>query len=65
MYLLFSFLSKISLSKEKEESKEKKDKQENFFKKPIFWFNLMVTILLVIGFVGELHIIQRLVSKYL
>lgn len=62
LYLLFSFLSKISLSK------EEKDKQENFFKKPkkpIFWFNLMVTILFVIGFVGELHIIQRLVSKYL
>ncbi|MCH4601093.1 hypothetical protein [Helicobacter pylori] len=59
LYLLFSFLSKISLSK------EKKDKQENFFKKPIFWFNLMVTILFVIGFFGELHIIQRLVSKYL
>ncbi len=62
LYLLFSFLSKISLSK------EKKDKQENFCKKPkkpIFWFNLMVTILFVIGFVGELHIIQRLVSKYL
>ncbi|MGL2374601.1 hypothetical protein ACOWK5_00405 [Helicobacter pylori] len=59
LYLLFSFLSKISLSK------EKKDKQENFFKKPIFWFNLIVTILLVIGFCGELHIIQRLVSKYL
>ncbi|GAA7072235.1 hypothetical protein VN1277_03570 [Helicobacter pylori] len=47
MYLLFSFLSKISLSE------EKKDKQENFFKKPIFWFNLMVIILFVIGFVGE------------
>ncbi|MBM0599444.1 hypothetical protein BB472_02620 [Helicobacter pylori] len=30
LYLLFSFLSKISLSK------EKKDKQENFFKKSIF-----------------------------
>ncbi|WP_139549094.1 hypothetical protein [Helicobacter pylori] len=59
LYLLFSFLSKISLSK------EEKDKQENFFKKPIFWFNIMVTILFVIGFVGELHIIQRLVSKYL
>ncbi|GAA8402634.1 hypothetical protein HpDR45_04550 [Helicobacter pylori] len=59
LYLLFSFLSKISLSK------EKKDKQEKFFKKPIFWFNLMVTILFVIGFCGELHIIQRLVSKYL
>lgn len=59
LYLLFSFLSKISLSK------EKKDKQENFCKKPMFWFNLIVTILLVIGFVGELHIIQRLVSKYL
>ncbi|WP_241894712.1 hypothetical protein [Helicobacter pylori] len=58
LYLLFSFLSKISLSK------EKKDEQENFFKKPIFWFNLMVTILLMIGFVGELHIVQRLVSKY-
>ncbi|MFP6073838.1 hypothetical protein ACLF9Y_00385 [Helicobacter pylori] len=95
LYLLFSFLSKISLSKEKkdkqenlekkdkqenlekkdkqenlekkdkQENLEKKDKQENFFKKPIFWFNLMVTILFVIGFVGELHIIQRLVSKYL
>lgn len=72
LYLLFSFLSKISLSKEEknkeEKDKEEKDKQENFFKKPkkpIFWFNLMVTILLVIGFVGELHIIQRLVSKYL
>ncbi|MGL2719451.1 hypothetical protein ACQJ7Y_01095 [Helicobacter pylori] len=59
LYLLFSFLSKISLSK------EKKDKQENFCKKPMFWFNLMITILFVIGFVGELHIIQRLVSKYL
>lgn len=59
LYLLFSFLSKISLSK------EKKDKQENFCKKPMFWFNLIVTILLVIGFCGELHIIQRLVSKYL
>ncbi|MFP6210098.1 hypothetical protein ACLGDN_01870 [Helicobacter pylori] len=59
LYLLFSFLSKISLSE------EKKDKQENFCKKPIFWFNLMVTILLVIGFCGKLHIIQRLVSKYL
>ncbi|WP_088296842.1 hypothetical protein [Helicobacter pylori] len=59
LYLLFSFLSKISLSE------EKKDKQENFFKKPIFWFNLMVIILFVIGFFGELHIIQRLVSKYL
>ncbi|MFP6133731.1 hypothetical protein ACLGAI_00410 [Helicobacter pylori] len=59
LYLLFSFLSKISLSK------EEKDKQENFCKKPIFWFNLIVTILLVIGFCGELHIIQRLVSKYL
>ncbi len=59
LYLLFSFLSKISLSE------EKKDKQENFFKKLIFWFNLMVTILFVIGFFGELHIIQRLVSKYL
>ncbi len=47
LYLLFSFLSKISLSE------EKKDKQENFFKKPIFWFNLMVIILFVIGFVGE------------
>ncbi|GAA9216107.1 hypothetical protein BTM374_05100 [Helicobacter pylori] len=58
LYLLFSFLSKISLSK------EEKDKQENF-KKPIFWFNLMVTILFVIGFFGELHIIQRLASKYL
>ncbi|GAA9212850.1 hypothetical protein BTM418_06690 [Helicobacter pylori] len=58
LYLLFSFLSKISLSK------EKKDKQENF-KKPIFWFNLMVTILFMIGFFGELHTIQRLVSKYL
>ncbi len=45
--LLFSFLSKISLSE------EKKDKQENFFKKLIFWFNLIVTILFVIGFVGE------------
>ncbi|GAA8573373.1 hypothetical protein oki143_06020 [Helicobacter pylori] len=65
LYLLFSFLSKISLSKEKEESKREKDKQENFFKKPIFWFNLMVTILFMIGFFGELHIIQRLVSKYL
>ncbi len=53
LYLLFSFLSKISLSKEKEESKEEKDKQENFFKKPIFWFNLVVIILFVIGFVGE------------
>ncbi|GAA8175059.1 hypothetical protein HpKG121_03380 [Helicobacter pylori] len=50
---LFSFLSKISLSKEKEESKEEKDKQENFFKKPIFWFNLVVIIIFVIGFVGE------------
>ncbi|MCQ2936979.1 hypothetical protein JT120_01265 [Helicobacter pylori] len=59
LYLLFSFLSKISLSK------EEKDKQENFCKKPMFWFNLIVTILLVIGFCGELHIIQRLVSKYL
>ncbi len=59
LYLLFSFLSKISLSK------EKKDKQENFCKKPMFWFNLIVTILFVIGFCGELHIIQRLVSKYL
>ncbi len=59
LYLLFSFLSKISLSK------EKKDKQEIFFKKPIFWFNLMVTILFMVGFFGELHIIQRLVSKYL
>ncbi|GAA7884037.1 hypothetical protein HpMS199_00740 [Helicobacter pylori] len=59
LYLLFSFLSKISLSE------EKKDKQENFFKKLIFWFNLMVIILFVIGFFGELHIIQRLVSKYL
>ncbi|GAA7498469.1 hypothetical protein HpBHB23_00770 [Helicobacter pylori] len=47
LYRLFSFLSKISLSE------EKKDKQENFFKKPIFWFNLIVTILFVIGFVGE------------
>ncbi|GAA9946749.1 hypothetical protein VN0905_02280 [Helicobacter pylori] len=47
LYLLFSLLSKISLSE------EKKDKQENFFKKPIFWFNLMVIILFVIGFVGE------------
>ncbi|WP_231265014.1 hypothetical protein [Helicobacter pylori] len=47
LYRLFSFLSKISLSE------EKKDKQENFFKKPIFWFNLMVIILFVIGFVGE------------
>ncbi len=47
LYLLFSFLSKISLSK------EKRDKQENFFKKLIFWFNLMVTTLFVIGFVGE------------
>ncbi|GHR62156.1 hypothetical protein JP0103_03120 [Helicobacter pylori] len=47
LYLLFSFLSKISLSK------EEKDKQENFFKKLIFWFNLMVIILFVIGFVGE------------
>ncbi|GAA7318990.1 hypothetical protein HpCK60_08470 [Helicobacter pylori] len=47
LYLLFSFLSKISLSE------EEKDKQENFFKKPIFWFNLMVIILFVIGFVGE------------
>ncbi|GAA8588034.1 hypothetical protein KYTH43_10010 [Helicobacter pylori] len=47
LYLLFSFLSKISLSE------EKKDKQENFFKKLIFWFNLMVIILFVIGFVGE------------
>ncbi|GAA7674470.1 hypothetical protein JP0148_02280 [Helicobacter pylori] len=65
LYLLFSFLSKISLSKEKEESKREKYKQENFFKKPIFWFNLMVTILFMIGFFGELHIIQRLVSKYL
>ncbi|GAA7849999.1 hypothetical protein JP0252_05830 [Helicobacter pylori] len=65
LYLLFSFLSKISLSKEKEESKREKDKQENFFKKPIFWFNLMVTILFMIGFFGELHIIQKLVSKYL
>ncbi len=68
LYLLFSFLSKISLSeekKDKQENLEKKDKQENFFKKPIFWFNLMVTILFMIGFVGELHIIQRLVSKYL
>ncbi|GAA9840446.1 hypothetical protein VN0563_00770 [Helicobacter pylori] len=59
LYLLFSFLSKISLSK------EERDKQENFFKKTYFWFNLMVTILFVIGFFGELHIIQRLVSKYL
>lgn len=50
LYLLFSFLSKISLSK------EKKDKQENFCKKPMFWFNLIVTILFVIGFCGELHI---------
>ncbi len=70
LYLLFSFLSKISLSKEKkdkqenlekkdkQENLEKKDKQENFFKKPIFWFNLMVTILFMIGFVGELHIIK-------
>lgn len=58
LYLLFSFLSKISLSK------EKKDEQENFCKKPMFWFNLIVTILLVIGFCGELHIIQRLASKY-
>lgn len=56
LYLLF--LSKISLSK------EKKDKQENFCKKPMFWFNLIVTILFVIGFCGELHIIQRLVSIY-
>lgn len=64
LYLLFSFLSKISLSKEKKD-KEKKDKQENFCKKPMFWFNLIVTILFVIGFCGELHIIQRLVSKYL
>lgn len=58
LYLLFSFLSKISLSK------EKKEKQENFCKKPMFWFNLIVTILFVIGFCGELHIIQRLVSIY-
>ncbi|GAA7403021.1 hypothetical protein BD0140_16170 [Helicobacter pylori] len=69
LYLLFSFLSKISLSKEEknkeEKNKEEKDKEENFCKKPIFWFNLMITILLVIGFCGELHIIQRLVSKYL
>ncbi len=56
LYLLFSFLSRISLSK------ERKDTQENFCKKSIFWFNLMVTILFVIGFCGELHIIQRLVS---
>ncbi len=61
LYLLFSFLSKISLSEE-EKDKEEKDKEENFFKKPIFWFNLIVTILFVIGFCGELHIIQRLVS---
>lgn len=59
LYRLFSFLSKISLSE------EEKDKQENFFKKPIFWLNLIVIILFVIGFFGELHIIQRLVSKYL
>ncbi|GAA8748817.1 hypothetical protein HpDR99_09080 [Helicobacter pylori] len=64
LYLLFSFLSKISLSEEKKD-KEEKDKEENFCKKPIFWFNLMVAILFVIGFCGELHIIQRLVSKYL
>ncbi|GAA7992568.1 hypothetical protein HpMS53_06120 [Helicobacter pylori] len=36
-----------------ETKEEDKDKQENFFKKPIFWFNLMVIILFVIGFVGE------------
>lgn len=53
LYLLFSFLSKISLSSKIFLSEEKKDKQENFFKKPIFWFNLMVIILFVIGFVGE------------
>ncbi|WP_231208144.1 hypothetical protein [Helicobacter pylori] len=53
LYLLFSFLSKISLSSKIFLSEEEKDKQENFFKKPIFWFNLMVTILFVIGFVGE------------
>ncbi len=41
LYLLFSFLSKISLSKEEKD------------KKSIFWFNLIVTILFVIGFVGE------------
>ncbi len=46
LYLLFSFLSKISLSK------EQKDEQENFCKKPMFWFNLIVTILFVIGFCG-------------
>ncbi len=53
LYLLFSFLSKISLSSKIFLSEEEKDKQENFFKKPIFWFNLMVIILFVIGFVGE------------
>ncbi len=67
LYLLFSFSSKISLSEEEkdkeekdkeEKDKEEKDKEENFFKKPIFWFNLMVTILFMIGFVGELHIIK-------
>ncbi len=56
LYLLFSFLSKISLSKEKKD-KEEKDKEENFCKKPMFWFNPIVTILFVIGFCGELHTI--------
>ncbi|EMH35432.1 hypothetical protein HMPREF1426_00647 [Helicobacter pylori GAM80Ai] len=54
----FLFYQKYPYQKRKKINKK-------FLQKPMFWFNLIVTILFVIGFVGELHIIQRLVSKYL
>lgn len=56
LYLFFFFLLKIFLLKEKKD-KEEKDKEENFCKKFMFWFNLIVIILFVIGFCGELYII--------
>lgn len=58
LYLLF-FYQKYPYQK------RKKINKKIFAKNPCFWFNLIVTILFVIGFYGELHIIQRLVSKYL
>ncbi len=58
LYLLFSFLSRISLSK------ERKDTQENFCKKSMFCFNLMVTILFVIGFWVDSNAKLRLLNIF-
>lgn len=45
LYLLFNFLSKVALVK---------DEQESWCKKPIYLFNIIAIILILIGFVGEI-----------